>query len=931
MHSFSDCHIIVTSKILPQIDRYAESSAEVWNHARLWLGFLEAASAPSLPTEPRIRPPSRWRAREMAEAAAAAERQEEQEDELKSGQHNRDHDDRRLSIRSTDTLPLEPDNDTNRRRISTFSLSPYGELPDSFLGSSPGQMPSSPTPNRRKSQQSLARMFSWEDNDQRALSTPVRDGSRKHVATSALSTTPKDKPDALPTIRNTTSFSSNNSMPNPFTSQSNGTPRKGVRVLDDSSRGMVVLDLDQDYQDVITPPKTIPFAVPESKVATTPRAVLEKSKVDKIFMKDGLIVPRPIFTRLDDESDANEAPAATSSQLQSQPTADIGESKKRRREGDHHGPESVDGDFVDMQAAVAWDQGNRSNSRGKAVASPRKIANTRSIFSSTGVTNINNSAEERPSQSSIGNTDDEEHAEDGSLSPSSRLMESLREQSRQEEQSTHVTPDRNRAADVDDPILASLKTPPELRQNLLAYKTRMSLLPQTSKGSTHTTSEQQHLAQASRSKLASQPKQTSRGAETATDADTNRSEKQTTSSTSSTTHNTISQTAPDHYSPVVTSIPVSTSTRTRSATSVATSEIAARSFASVFAPATTSEGASVRRQTLALGTLDSSNNISQGTSSETSNSSNTRASLGGSVRLTNRPAFQAIQPPFSQLMSTPTIFSKQQFRRDIQPSPASLAAAAAIAATTAPGASSSQQSIDTSTPKGSEREQGQDRGTVLESHQQQHQDNTFSLTSTPLAGTRQRDNASVSDITQVSSRGIYSASRPATDDTNHSILTPFSRRAPPPAPRLGYYSDTLMTQSSLGLNHDGFGSYGGEEHTNTRTNMGSITGETPQVTMTTSSSSSNNMDSNQRRRMMLPPSVSGRISGSSSESAGGTGGSSSGIDTGGSHAHTSSAESQDTTSSFQIRSPCPPGRLGAGSTHQSLSLAALRRPPFSKP
>ncbi|KAF9582119.1 DASH complex subunit ask1 [Lunasporangiospora selenospora] len=45
--SFSDCHSIVSSKILPQIDRYAESSREVWEHARLWLNFFEAASSTS--------------------------------------------------------------------------------------------------------------------------------------------------------------------------------------------------------------------------------------------------------------------------------------------------------------------------------------------------------------------------------------------------------------------------------------------------------------------------------------------------------------------------------------------------------------------------------------------------------------------------------------------------------------------------------------------------------------------------------------------------------------------------------------------------------------------------------------------------------------------------------------------------------------------
>ncbi|KAF9979180.1 DASH complex subunit ask1 [Actinomortierella ambigua] len=924
--SFSDCQIIVSSKILPQIDRYAESSAEVWNHARLWLGFLEAASAPSLPSAPRIRPPSRWSAKEMAAAAAAAEEEEKaaesQDANRRARQQSEDRlEDGRLSIHSTDTIQLEPDNDTNRRRISMFSLSPAGGLPDSFLGSSPGQPLPSPSLNVHKARSSQAKPFSW-GNDHGASSISM--GQDRGDLGAGLSTTPKGKPGPYQTGKSAVSYSGGSSMPNPFASQLNGTPKKGVRVLDDSSRSMVVLDLDQDYQDVITPPKTLQFSVPESKLATTPRAVLEKSKIDRIFMKDGLVIPRPIFTRMDEPVAGEQSTAG--SQPQSQRTADIGESKKRRREGDHQDPGSVDGDLGDEHVPVAWEQGMQSR-KGKAIASPRKVPNTRSIFSPGNATTSNDAR--RASQANHEDSDVEQ-AEEGSMSPSERLMASLRGQSQQDEYRANATPSRDRAADLDDPILASLKTPPELRQNLLAYKTRMSLLPQASTSSTQAMAKQQQAAQSQGAKSTSKPMEAE---------DTGRPARQTEIPPHSTgSLNATSEPVLQHDAPVLASAPVPNLARTGSTTSTTASDIAARSFASIFTPsaASASTSASQRRQTLAVGALGSNNSLEHGTRTAPTNDTNVRASLGGSVSFANRPAFQAIQAPFSQLMSVPSVFGTQQSRRDTQPSPASrAAAAAAISATAASSAPSHQWLATSSTPSGAEKDQQQDR---IGSKSLPH---GFSLTSTPLTRRNRRENNSgrdsgghdtegAVDITQVSSRGIYSVSRPPTEDTG-SVLTPFSQREPPPAPRLGYYSDTLMTQSSLGLNHDGFGPHSGDEHTTTRTHHTDLTMGTSRATITSS------------RITMPPPSTGGRTSGSSNRNSGGsvtgTGSGNSTEDHSGvlhrssseGATGTGSTEDEDTTSSYQIRSPCPPSRTGAGSSYQPLSLAAFRGGPFSKP
>ncbi|KAG0268071.1 DASH complex subunit ask1 [Actinomortierella ambigua] len=983
--SFSDCQIIVSSKILPQIDRYAESSAEVWNHARLWLGFLEAAAAPSLPSAPRIRPPSRWNAEEVA--AVAADAVESQGDDLRARQQNEDA---RLSIQSTDTLQLPSDNDTNRRRISMFSLSPSSGLPDGFLGSSPGQPLSSPTPNILKTQPPLARGFSW-GSDQGLSSIPSGHGRENLGANSGLSTTPKDKPRPFTTTKSAAPYSSSGSMPNPFASQLNGTPKKGVRVLDDSSRGMVVLDLDQDYQDVITPPKTLQFSVPESKVATTPRAVLEKSKIDRLFMKDGLVVPRPIFTRMDEPETGEQA------------GADLGESKKRRREGDLQDPGSVDDDLTDEHIPVAWEQGAKSR-KGKAVASPRKIPSTRSIFPYGGTTASNDPVARQASQVNMADMDDEQ-VETGSMSPSERMMASLREQSREDERRATATPTRNRAVDVDvdDPILASLKTPPELRKNLMAYKNRGSPLPQASTGMAEATSkqQQQRTLNSLSATFAFQQSEVGTGATTTAGTDTGRPMRQTTSALPTIPPSATSEPALAHNTPVVTSVPVPLLARTGSATSTTASDMAARSFASIFTPnAITSAGGtstSQRRQTLAVDALGSNNGLRHGTTetAHPNNGSNVRASLGGSVSFTNRPAFQAIQAPFSQLMNVPSMFATQQSRRDTQPSPASRAAVAAIAATAATASAPSSQWLPaaTSTPKGSS-DQGQPRDRIGSKSQQAPSQDRFSLTSTPLArrhnrrgnssgsisghesgdgagggsGSGGRRNGSVGggggrgrssggggeggesgggDVTQVSSRGIYSASRPLLrEDTSHSsILTPFSRRDPPPAPRLGYYSDTMMTQSSLGLNHDGFGAHS-DDHTTTRTNHMDSTMGTSRATMTGS------------RVMMPPPSTGGGMTGGTSGSRM-SGSSSSGVVSGGDgdgdgggssnstedhsgmlHRHRSSSEGvtgtgsmedDDTTSSFQIRSPCPPSRSGAGSSNQPLTLAAFRGGPFSKP
>ena len=161
-------------------------------------------------------------------------------------------------------------------------------------------------------------------------------------------------------------------------------------------------------------------------------------------------------------------------------------------------------------------------------------------------------------------------------------------------------------------------------------------------------------------------------------------------------------------------------------------------------------------------------------------------------------------------------------------------------------------------------------------------------TSTPAASTSGHGQAAGTtpsvtpgqDNTQQSQTGEYST----------TFSTPFSRN-PPPAPRLGYHSDTLMTQSSLGLNHDGFGGYESEDRT----------------------------------RMTLPSTSSSGLGGRSILSSGI---SESAEYTEGAEDETEGdGDDEDATGNI-MKSPCPPGRTFFGS---STDLKSVAQATASKP
>jgi hypothetical protein len=244
------------------------------------------------------------------------------------------------------------------------------------------------------------------------------------------------------------------------------------------------------------------------------------------------------------------------------------------------------------------------------------------------------------------------------------------------------------------------------------------------------------------------------------------------------------------------------------------------------------------------------------------------------------------------------------------PSPASRAAASAIAAAAAASNSSNaasfsatgQQQHRSPPPPSPQRTQGLSRPSMPAGMVVAISSEGASRTaSTPIVST-----ASMFSQKQGQAAGTTPSFTPSqhdshTGDYSGAFSTPFSRN-PPPAPRLGYHSDTLMTQSSLGLNHDGFGGYESEDRTR----------------MTMASASSNGLGEGRTGGSM---SSAGRHTSTTSDSGPFT--EEEGDETG-------DGDDEDATGNI-MRSPCPPGRTLFGSTTDLKSVAQATASKPSKP
>ncbi|KAF9129306.1 DASH complex subunit ask1 [Mortierella sp. 14UC] len=871
--SFSNCHMIVSTKILPQIDRYAESSREVWEQARRWTNFFEAAIAPPIPaTGYRAQANRNAVNRQQAELSGSAAASNAQatttttqaktgarEYSSYSGDDFNSYTNRpRISSINRDSPKYSGDDfgiSTNRPRLCNINLAASRLSPDFLDGSPRDSLPATPTPlgsSRNRLHQGThivpPAKIQWPKDGQ-GNATPTRRPYDYNAGQDRGSTTPtitlKDRPMSLSSY-----------------AQTKTTANTSTR--DNANSGFQEFNIDENHQDVITPPSTLQFSVPKSKVATTPRSVLAKSRVNKIQMKDGLVIPQPIF--VNDDDDPEDAAFVERYVGRGSDEADIGGSKKRGREGD----------FLDQEdqpargrtwASLTEQQRNKE----RLLKSPRKMASVQDFFA-------------MPSSTARSRNQGQEHDDEGRPKSSSRQVESRTNQDVGDE-------------DEVDPLLAALKTPPEIRRSIQEYKARASLLPQRPEApawSLPTTTTASSAAVTTTATITSAPVSSSPMVTFSSMPPPSSSRTVTVSAAAVSVSTTV-------IGPTVTPAPASTTgamnppVRTNSDNSI--DSLFRQSLSSGF------EATSNRRQTMAT-----PSDLSRGPFS--SRGAGSRNSVGGSAfraALTSAP-FTTPKPAGSgnsRLSMLGSALRKPLY--PTSPSPASRAAASAIATAAAASNSSDatpstagQQQHRSPLPPSPRRTQGLARPSMPAGMAAAiSSGGTSRTTSTPIVSTASMLSQKQGQAVETTPSFTPSQHNSHTGDYSGAFSTPFSRN-PPPAPRLGYHSDTLMTQSSLGLNHDGFGGYESEDRTR----------------MMMASASSNGIGGGRTGDGMS--SVGGHTSATSD----------SGPFTEEEGDETGDGEDEDATGNI-MRSPCPPGRTLFGSTTDLKSVAqATASKPF---
>ncbi|KAF9564328.1 hypothetical protein EC968_004568 [Mortierella alpina] len=947
--SFSNCQIIVSSKILPQIDRYAESSAEVWKNARVWLNFFEAANAPTPPAPGRRT--QAVRNAESKQRAAGAFNSSVSANRPSSGADSTTPE---YSSRRQSRQDDNADSSTNRPRIDCINLS-SARLSPNFMANSPGgSMPSTPTPLRdsrnARSLQNIAppAPIRWsqdnegeQNNESSALNqsvgttTPIR--SRYQYNTDAqerASTTPtitlRDRPMSLSHYTQAASAAKSHTKTGQSSYRSQQTSERERGSIDG---GFLQLDIEENHQDVITPPSTLHFSIPESKLAGTPRSVVAKSLVDKIRMKDGLVIPQPIFVNDDDEDVATleqyaglkEAAAGGTS---AEEAGGIGGSKKRSR----------DGDLLDVEIDSERDRGrprswasltDQQRNRERLLKSPRKMASVQDFFDASppappAPPNLSSLA---PSQEAA---QDDGDGEDGSQSPSRQLVSQIQSQAESFE---------------DDPLLAALATPPEVRKTIQEHKARFSVVPRPVSAPTGLSAS---VARSSTTVPTSMSTAAASTATTTTADERSSAERIRDSALSSMTMNATRRTSSltsgptSQHAGLLTTAPVGTTAVQTPALKTASSNIDAifkESFSSGFASSSNN-----RRQTMATpidltrtpqntGLLNS--HRGGGGNSRNSIGSGARNSVGAgfSSLLTPKPFGAATRSgvPGSMASGRLSLLGTSAFRKPLHstsPSPASRAAANAIASATAAAENVLSQKSTSDHQQSLEQTSQSNRSNGLTRLTQPAGMGRFSIggsygsamaggraSATPIVSTAnflaQAQDAQQTTTLRNSVDRTPQAG-PGSDVSSRGSHTPFSMREPPPAPRLGYHSDTMMTQSSLGLNHDGFGGYDSEDRT--------------RMTMASGGELGNATVSSHERSLAASAAVSAsntaRNAGRRIEDETGYGGDESDDD---------DDDDDDVTGSI-MKSPCPPGRagsmpfLGSRTDLRSVAQAATARP-----
>ncbi|PVH85970.1 hypothetical protein DL98DRAFT_511053 [Cadophora sp. DSE1049] len=340
-HNFSRAHRIVTSSILPVVEQYAEHSNAVWEGSKFWKQFFEASANVSLSgVEEREEEEDASYTQSHGDASTYATSQQG-DDTGRYQSHEHDvydqTDDSLLDNAdisgSTPRAPRPKSSSSDKLRFAEYP-SPYEELKQELKGGSKGQgngdeteLPSTPgaksripdmsmtpmsspfdptsylqsTANRQPADPLLHRVL---DKNYRIQATPHT--SRKEHKTTAIkpswrdTTSPMSSPPAAAPQLHAEIFSSpirqQHSRPNvPRTpGVSVQTPAKKQPVSKTAKKDEISWESDSDedaegvYRELgMSPPKTIQFSLPQSRLLQTPAREASKRIVEDLLTTAG--------------------------------------------------------------------------------------------------------------------------------------------------------------------------------------------------------------------------------------------------------------------------------------------------------------------------------------------------------------------------------------------------------------------------------------------------------------------------------------------------------------------------------------------------------------------------------------------------------------------------------------------------------------------
>ncbi|KAF4637278.1 hypothetical protein G7Y89_g801 [Cudoniella acicularis] len=339
-HNFSRAHRIVTSSILPIVEQYADHSKAVWEGSKFWKQFFEASANVSLSgVEEREEGEDLSYTQSHENASTYAESTQPDDETLQEGQHR--HDDTNDSLLddgdisgSTPRAPRPKSSSDGTPRFAAYG-SPYETLKQELKGGSGSQdddtqiPPTTPGTQSRIPDMSMTPQSSPFDHTTYLQSTAQRqkdpllhrvlDKNYRVQATPHIvrkeNKTPANKPSwrdndspmssppaAAPQLRPEI-FSSPirqqyrpNAPRTPGVSITAQTPGKGKSkgIFTQQKKDEISWESDSDedaegvYRELgMSPPKTIQFSLPQSRLLQTPAREASKRIVEDLLTTAG--------------------------------------------------------------------------------------------------------------------------------------------------------------------------------------------------------------------------------------------------------------------------------------------------------------------------------------------------------------------------------------------------------------------------------------------------------------------------------------------------------------------------------------------------------------------------------------------------------------------------------------------------------------------